>query len=112
MPGFPNLWSIYGPNTNGALGVSSCGEMTGYFALRCMERLILNGERTIDVKEDAYWDYNRMIDEKNNGRVWSDPRAHNYYWTKHGRSAVMNPLKGPQLWTLLKQPDFQDFKID
>src|SRR5690606_34090205 len=24
MPGFPNLWSLYGPNTNGALFPASC----------------------------------------------------------------------------------------
>jgi 4-hydroxyacetophenone monooxygenase len=112
MPGFPNLWSIYGPNTNGALLPASCGEMIVNFAMRCMEHLILNGERTIDVKEDAYWAYARMIDEKNNERVWSDPRAHNYYWTEHGRSSVMNPLMAPEMWTFLKHPDFQDFEID
>jgi 4-hydroxyacetophenone monooxygenase len=112
MPGFPNLWSIYGPNTNGALGVATFHEMVGYFAMRCMERLILNGERTVDVKEEAYWDYNHLVDAKNNTCVWSDPRAHNYYWTEHGRSAVMNPFTGPQMWTYLKQPNFGDFRID
>ena len=111
MPGFPNLWSIYGPNTNGALGVATFHEMVGYFAMRCMERLIVEGERSIDVKEDAYWAYNRLIDEKNNTCVWSDPRAHNYYWTEHGRSAVMNPLTGPQMWSLLKEPEFGDFDV-
>ncbi len=112
MPGFPNLWSIYGPNTNGALGVATFHEMVGYFAMRCMEHMILNGERSIDVSEDAYWAYNRLIDEKNLTCVWSDPRAHNYYWTEYGRSAVMNPLTGPHMWSLLKQPDFADMKID
>jgi 4-hydroxyacetophenone monooxygenase len=112
MPGFPNLWSIYGPNTNGALGVATFHEMVGYFAMRCMEHMILNGERSIDVSEDAYWAYNRLIDEKNLTCVWSDPRAHNYYWTEHGRSAVMNPLTGPQMWSYLKQPDFGDFRIE
>jgi 4-hydroxyacetophenone monooxygenase len=111
MPGFPNLWSVYGPNTNGALAVASFHEMVGFYAMKCMERLILEGERAIDVKEDAYWRYNNMLDEQNRKKVWSDPRAQNYYWTKHNRSAVMNPLTGPQMWRYLSKPDFGDFTI-
>jgi 4-hydroxyacetophenone monooxygenase len=111
MPGFPNLWSIYGPNTNGALGVSSFHEMVNFFAMQCIERLILNGERSVEVSEDAYWRYNHLIDERNKQCVWSDPRAHNYYWTEHGRSAVMNPLTGPEMWRLLQKPDFADLVV-
>ena len=48
--------------------------------------------------DDAYWRYNRPVDERNASKVWSDPRAHNYYWTEHGRSAVMYPFYGPEMW--------------
>jgi cation diffusion facilitator CzcD-associated flavoprotein CzcO len=111
MPGFPNLWSIYGPNTNGALGVASFHEMVNLFAMQCMERLILDGERSVEVKEDAYWRYNREVDTRNLQCVWSDPRAHNYYWTEHGRSAVMCPFTGPEMWEFLRKPDFGDLAI-
>jgi 4-hydroxyacetophenone monooxygenase len=43
--------------------------------------------------------------------VWSDPRARNYYWTKHGRWATQNPLDGPDIWRSLKAPDFADMEI-
>jgi 4-hydroxyacetophenone monooxygenase len=112
MPGFPNLWLLYGPNTNGALQVVSFHELVTSYAMQCMERLILDGEKAVDVKEDAYWRYNRMIDALNETKVWSDPRANNYYWSKHGRSVVQNPLRGPEMWRLLKQPDYDDLKVD
>jgi 4-hydroxyacetophenone monooxygenase len=112
MTGFPNLWSIYGPNTNGALPVAAFHEMVNFFAMQCMERLILNGEKSIDVTEEAYWRYNNMIDEKNRQKVWSDRRAQNYYWTDHNRSAVMNPLTGPQMWRYLSKPDWGDMEIN
>ena len=111
VPGFPNFWSLYGPNTNGALQVVSFHEMVTFYAMQCMERLILNGERAVDVKEDAYWRYNRHIDEQNNRKVWSDPRAKNYYWSKHGRSVVQNPLTGAEMWGLLRQPDYADLEV-
>ena len=33
MPGFPNLWTIYGPNTNGGLTVATFHEKVAHYAL-------------------------------------------------------------------------------
>jgi 4-hydroxyacetophenone monooxygenase len=111
MPGFPNLWSVYGPNTNGALNVATFHEMVALFALRCMERLVLEDGRTVEVRPEAYWRYNQLVDERNRRKAWSDARAHNYYWTKHGRSAVMNPFYSAEMWRFLREPDPADLEI-
>lgn len=111
MPGFPNLFAIYGPNTNGALSPATFHEMVACFALQIMEEMILEDKSSVEVKPEAYWDYNRMIDERNNTRVWSDRRVQSYYWSRHGRSATMNPMRGPEMWHLLRQPEFADLEI-
>ena len=81
------------------------------YALQCMERLILEDKKSIDAKEDAYWRYNKEVDERNGRKVWSDPRAHNYYWTDHGRSAVMCPFDAPKIYRLLRYPNFDEMEI-
>ena len=111
MPGFPNLWALYGPNTNGGLPVAQFHEMTMVYALQCMERLILDGKQSIAVKEDAYWRYNRQVDELNGKKVWADPRAHNYWWTKHGRTASQIPFTGYEVREMLLHPDFADLEV-
>jgi 4-hydroxyacetophenone monooxygenase len=111
MPGFPNLWSVYGPNTNGGLPVAAFHEMIAWYTLQCMERLILGDERSMTVKEDAYWRYNELVDRLNNTKVWSDKRAHNYYWQPNGRSCTMNPFTPPEMWRFLRKPDFADHEI-
>ncbi|WP_404713894.1 flavin-containing monooxygenase [Sphingomonas sp. MMS24-J13] len=111
MPGFPNLWALYGPNTNGGLPVAQFHEMTTIYALQCMEKLILDGKDTIEVKEDAYWRYNKLVDEGNRMKVWADPRAHNYWWTKHGRTASQIPFTGYEVREFLLHPDFADMEI-
>ena len=111
MPGFPNMWSIYGPNTNGALPVAAFHEMVNFYAMQGMEKLILDGKKSVGVTRAAYERYNDMIDEKNRQKVWSDRRAQNYYWTDHDRSAVMNPLTGPQMWRYLSEPDWGDLEV-
>jgi 4-hydroxyacetophenone monooxygenase len=108
VPGFPNLWMVYGPNTNGGMHPASFHEVVGRYALECMEHLIVNDKRAIEVTQDAYWRYNRIVDERNARKVWSDPRAHNYYWTEFGRSAVMCPFYPWEIWHFLRHPSFDD----
>lgn len=112
MPGFPNLWSVYGPNTNGALNVASFHEKVALYALQCMETLVLGDGAAMEVRPDAYWRYNRLVDERNLAKAWSDPRAHNYYWNEHGRSATMNPFYTTEMSGFLRKPDFADLAID
>ena len=111
IPGCPNLWTLYGPNSNGGLLVPAFQEMEMYYALRCIERLMLDDRKSIDVKEEAYRRYNEMIDERNRRMAWSDPRASNYYWTRFGRSATQNPLPQLEMWKLLHEPDFADLEV-
>ena len=111
VPGFPNLWSVYGPNTNGGLGPGAFHELVTRYALQCMERLILEDRKEIEPTEEAYWRFNEDVDERNARKIWSDPRSHNYYWTEHGRSAVMCPFTGPEIWSLLRHPPLDELEI-
>lgn len=111
MPGFPNLWVLYGPNTNGGLPVSQYHEMTMVYAMKCMEKLILDNKQSIDVKEDAFWDYNHLVDEGNSKKLWADPRAQNYWWSKHGRTVSQTPFTGYEVRDHLKQPDWNHLEI-
>jgi 4-hydroxyacetophenone monooxygenase len=111
IPGCPNLWTLYGPNSNGGLLVPAFQEMETYYALKCIERLVLDGKKSIDVKDDAYQQYNEMIDERNQNMAWSDPRARNYYWTKFGRSATQNPLTPLEMWNFLREPNFAHLDV-
>ena len=112
MPGFPNMWSIYGPNTNGALPVAAFHEMVNFYAMQGMEKLILEGKKSVGVTHEAYQRYNDMIDEMNRNKVWSDRRAQNYYWTDHNRSAVMNPLETLRLGAVEFGKGHWDHRID
>jgi 4-hydroxyacetophenone monooxygenase len=111
MPGFPNLWTIYGPNTNGGLNVSSFHEKIALYALQCMEAMVLGNGGAMEVKQDAYWRYNHVVDERNGKKAWSDPRAQNYYWTEHGRSSVMCPFNSEEMSGYLRKPDFADMDV-
>ena len=111
VPGFPNLWSVYGPNTNGGLGPNAFHELVTRYALACIERLILEGRRSVEPSEEAYRLFNEDVDERNSRKVWSDPRADSYYWTEHGRSVVMCPFTGPEIFGLLRRPPWEELEL-
>jgi 4-hydroxyacetophenone monooxygenase len=111
VPGFPNLWSLYGPNSNGGLGPGAFHELVTRYALQCMERLIVSDATAVEPAEDAYWRFAEDVDERNGRKVWSDPRSHSYYWTEHGRSVVMCPFTGPEIFELLRHPPWDELVI-
>lgn len=111
IPGFPNFWMLYGPNTNGGLQPAAFDELVTRYALQCMERLVLDCLAAVEPDVDAYWRFSHEVDEANAKRMWSDPRARNYYWTEHGRSSVMCPFLGREVYQYLREPDFSELVV-
>jgi len=111
MPGFPNLWSLYGPNTNGGLGPAAFHEMITLYAMKCIERMLLEGKKSVEVKEEPYIEYNELVDRLNLQRVWSDKRADNYYWTHSTRTAVQCPIQNTEIWNYLYRPQFPHLEM-
>ena len=114
LPGFPNLFMIYGPNTNatGGLGTFDFEEMVIRFALQCIEHLIIEGKQTVDVTVDGYWQYNNELDRHEALKIYTDPRANNYYKNEHGRSAANSPFDIRQMWAWLRRPEDHDGGAD
>jgi 4-hydroxyacetophenone monooxygenase len=106
LPGFPNFFMIYGPNTNnwGGLQIVDFEELTTRFALSCIAGLIRDGKRTVDVTYDAYRRYNAHVDHSESRMMYTDPRARNYYRNAQGRSAANNPIDVRRIWTWLREP--------
>jgi 4-hydroxyacetophenone monooxygenase len=106
LPGFPNLFMIYGPNTNnfGGLQIVDFEELVVKFALRCMAGLITQNKHTVDVTRDAYSRYNTELDKCETRMMYSDPRVNTYYRNAHGRSAVNNPIDIRRIWTWTHDP--------
>lgn len=105
IPGFPNFFMSYGPNTNnfGGFQVIDLLEMEIRFALQCIGGLIASGKSSVDVRDDAYWRFNDELDQVEKAMIYMDPRAHNYY-QNGGRSCVNGPIDFRRMWHWLRDP--------
>ena len=113
VPRFPNLFMLYGPNTNayGGGGIVNIEEMVTRYALKCMQHLIVEEKRSVEASDGGYRRYNAVVDERETRKMYSDPRAHNYYRNDHGRSSTQCPFGTDFMWHCLIEPDYDELIV-
>jgi cation diffusion facilitator CzcD-associated flavoprotein CzcO len=103
VPGFPNMFVMYGPNTNSVF-LAYLFEAEAAYIQRCVKR-IAGGVKTIEVKQRWHDEWNRYIEK----RLDSTPVAHairqgvhSYYATKSGRIVGYMPIRNVTYGVLLR----------
>jgi 4-hydroxyacetophenone monooxygenase len=119
LPGIPNFFMLYGPNTNphGGVSIVNHEDLTTRYILECLGHLIIEGKRSIEPKTEAYSRYNEELDCMERKKIYTDERANNYYRTQFGsaatrRSAVNCPISGQRVWTLLRRPNLDELIVE
>jgi 4-hydroxyacetophenone monooxygenase len=111
LPGFPNFFMICGPNMNPmstGLGIVDFQEMAARFAFNCIQELILEGRKSVDITDEAYERFAAAVDERMARMVYTDPRNRSYYRNKYGRSSVNNVFHVRMLWNWMRDPANRD----
>jgi 4-hydroxyacetophenone monooxygenase len=112
VPGFPNFFMLYGPNTNAfANGPVVWGEIQTRFALEWLKYLISNDRRAADVTQEAYDEFNVRLDERLSDAVWLDPRQKSYYTNDAGRVVTNGPWSTEEYWHAVRTPTLSDFRV-
>jgi len=65
VPGFPNFFMLYGPNSqpvSGGVSLPAWYQMWSAFISKCITTMIDEGHTRVDVTEEAYRDYNERLD--------------------------------------------------
>ncbi len=89
--GFPNLFMLYGPNTNGGNSIILMLEYQVDYALRLIAEADANGVDWIDVRKDVMGTYNESLQkELQSISVWQ-VGANDYYRTASGRIVTQWP---------------------
>ena len=114
VPGFPNLFCIYGPGTNLAHGGSLIfhSECQILYIMGCLKVLLESGHRALECTQRAHDEYNHRLREKLAGMVWSHPSIQSsWYRNSKGRVTVLSPWRLLDYWSWTKQPKLEDFEL-
>jgi 4-hydroxyacetophenone monooxygenase len=106
LPGFPNFFMLYGPNTNPYAGGAPVDyeEYVTRFALECMRGLIEGGMSTVEVGEDAHRRFGEEVDRWEAFKIYADGQARTYFQGRFGRSPVNGPIDMRKIWAWLRSP--------
>lgn len=106
LPGFPNLFTIYGPNSSPYSGgtPSDYTEYTVRFGLECIRGLIEGEKQAVEVSADAYWRFAEEHDRWEAIKVYMDPRTRTYFHNEHGRSPANAAIDVRKYWGWLRSP--------
>jgi 4-hydroxyacetophenone monooxygenase len=111
VPGFPNLFLTYGPNTNLAHGGSIIfhTECQVRYIAQALRDMIENGKPAIEARPDVHDDYNRRVDEAHRGMVWAHPGVTSWYKNKDNRVTVTSPWTLLDYWKLTREYNPADY---
>lgn len=113
MPGFPNLFCLYGPNTNLGHGGSiiMITECQVRYLLGCLMRMIEEGVMSIECRQEIYENFNDRLDAEHAKLIWSSPGLNNWYRNKAGRVVSVMPWRLVDYWQFTREPNFDEYIV-
>lgn len=111
VPNFPNLFCIYGPNTNLVVAgsIAHNAESQVNYILRSIKLLLENDYAAIECRQDIHDQYNERVDEVNAGTAWGSPAVTNWYKNDQGRVIANLPFRIIDYWRMTKDPNPEDY---
>ncbi|MEJ0042072.1 MAG: NAD(P)/FAD-dependent oxidoreductase [Rhizomicrobium sp.] len=113
VPNFPNLFIMYGPNTNivvnGSIIFFSECEMRYIQGL--LELLLRSNASAIEVKADVHDAFNEKVDAMNRQMAWGVPQVTSWYKNKKGRVSQNWPWPLVDYWSATRAPNPDDYDL-
>lgn len=113
VPRFPNLFLMYGPGTN--LGFNGNlffnAECQARYIAHCLQWMVEDGLRAIEVKPEVYADYAGRMDTALARFTWSHGGAGSWYKNKSGKVIANSPWPLLQYWEWTKAPKRTEFDV-
>lgn len=111
-PGFPNLFFLYGPNTNPPGGSwLTVAEAQVRYVVEMLTEMVKDDVATVEVREQPFEDYNRELDDTNNAMVYAMDGVESYYRNSTGRVVTNSPWAVPDYFARTSAPNIADYEI-
>ena len=113
VPRFPNLFVMYGPNTNMGHGgsVMWLAETQARYICGCLVQMAEREVAAIECREERRTAYTREIDKLHEQLVWTHPGMTTYYRNRHGKVRSPMPFRLVDYWARTRTPDLDDFAL-
>ncbi|AHH17454.1 monooxygenase [Nocardia nova SH22a] len=113
VPDFPNLFCLYGPNTQAGHGGSLIYylECQMRYTISLLSRMFAAGGDVVEVRAEVAAAYNADVDAAHERMIWSHPGFDTYYRNSRGRVLVANPWRVVDWWRMTKEADMNEYHV-
>jgi 4-hydroxyacetophenone monooxygenase len=114
MPGFPNLFFLYGPNTNLGHGGSIIfhTECQARYIAQCVRELLEGGHGAMECRSDVFADYQNRLDAALNGMIWSYVDVESWYRNSAHRVVTNSPWRLVDYWNMTRELCVSDWTFE
>jgi 4-hydroxyacetophenone monooxygenase len=102
VPGFPNMFCIYGPNVQAGHGgsVIISLERQVHHIVSVLAEMVQRGAGIVEVHLAAHQAYNETVDARLSSMVWTHPGMNTYYRNAAGRIVANSPYRYAEWWRM------------
>ncbi len=113
LPGYPNLFLLYGPNTNIVVNgsITYFSECEVHHVVGCIEALLREGAKALEPTQAAHDAFNEEVDAENLHMAWGVSSVNTWYKNATGRTAQNWPFSLREYWQRTRGPDLDDFTL-
>jgi len=113
VPGFPNFFTMLGPNSGPAHGGSVIfqSECQSRYITACLVDMVERGLAAIDVRQDAHDRYVREVDAEHEQMIWTHPGMTTYYRNSQGRVFSAMPWRFVDYWKMTHESDLDRYDL-
>ncbi len=113
VPSFPNLYLLYGPNTNlvvngSIIYFSECGVR---YILGCLRLALQHSGHPLEVREDVHHAFKQRVDERNRQMAWGISTVNTWYKNAAGHITQNWPYSLLEYWERTREPDPADYEF-
>ncbi len=93
VPGYPNLFTLYGPNTNGVTSMIYIIEAQAEFVRRVLDGMCRRAVPAVEIRRDVHDAFNTEIQDAMTTTVWN-ANCNNYFRHPSGKIVTQFPYSG------------------
>jgi 4-hydroxyacetophenone monooxygenase len=113
LPGYPNFFMMYGPNTNIVVNGSIIffSECEAHYIIGCIKMLQDRKAKALEVDETVFDRFNAEVDAANAQMPWGYAKTNTWYRNAHGRVAQNWPFRLIDYWNRTRAPDPGEYRF-
>ncbi len=113
VPDFPNLFCLYGPNTNIVHGGSIIYQVECqiHYVMQCLTKMLAKGIEAIDVRTEVNDSYNEEVQAISRKLAWGHPNVESWYKNSQGRVVNNSPFSLQKYWEVTHTADMDDYHL-